>query len=93
MAKRNRLLSVKKWQLKFCRKHLITIAAPLRKTKDFYKKVLLNELKFSGNKKVSFAALNLSAAFSSEWLFSARLRYMKFKFHSIALCKENRGLT
>ena len=82
MTKRTKLLTVKKWQLKFCRKHLITIAVPLSNTKDFYKKVLLNEL----NKKVSFVALNLSLAFSSEWL-----RYMKFKFHSIALCKENRG--
>ena len=42
-------LSVKKWQLKFCRKYLITVAAPLSTTKDFFKKVLLNVLSLSAD--------------------------------------------
>ena len=67
-------------------------SAPRSKFVYFYKKILLNELKFSGDKKVSYAALNLSEALNSEWLFSSRLRYAKFKFHSMTLCKENRGL-
>ena len=51
--------------------------------RTFYRKVLVNNIKFSCNRKVPSAALNSSAALNLEHLLSVWLPYKKWDFKNI----------